>query len=98
MSTRIDDLFARITCLERDLETELSRVRTKWHYRVEAGRVRFEREARLAHRRLKQSIPRFLRESRIATLLSAPLVYSMIVPIALLDLWISVYQSICFRV
>jgi hypothetical protein len=53
---------------------------------------------RLAHRRLRQSIPRFLRESSIAPLLSAPLVYSMIVPIALLDLWISVYQSICFRV
>ena len=98
MPSRIDDLFDRIADLERELETELNRVRVQWRYRIEAGRVRFEREVRLAHRRLKQSIPQFLRESSPAALLSAPLIYSMIVPIALLDVWITVYQSICFRI
>jgi hypothetical protein len=94
---RIDDLLDRIAQLERDLEMEFSHARAEWRYRIEAGRIRFEREAHLAHRRLKQSLPRFLRESRVANLLSAPFIYSLIVPIALLDLWISVYQAICFR-
>jgi hypothetical protein len=65
---------------------------------IEAGRVRFEHEVRRAHRRLKQSIPRFLRESSIPNLLTAPMIYSMVIPIALLDGWISLYQAICFRV
>lgn len=98
MHTRIDDLLDRAATLERELEAELIRARIRWRYRVDAGRIRFERDVRLAHRRIKQSIPRFLRESSLSNLLTAPVIYSLIVPIALLDLWMSVYQAICFRV
>jgi hypothetical protein len=97
MRTRVDDLLEHIVALEHELETELERLRAHWRYRVEAGRVRFEREVRLAHKRLKQSVPRFLRESRVPNVLTAPLIYSLIVPIALLDLWITLYQAVCFR-
>jgi hypothetical protein len=95
---RLDDLLDRIARLEREVEVELDRAREKWRYRIVAGRVRFEREVRLAHARLKHSIPRFLRESQPLNILTAPIIYSMIVPLALLDLWISVYQAICFPV
>jgi hypothetical protein len=97
MTSRIDDLLEHIARLERELEAEINRRRAQWRYRTEAGRVRFEHEVRLAHRRLKQGIPRFLRESSIPNLLTAPLIYSLVVPIALLDAWISLYQTICFR-
>jgi hypothetical protein len=55
-----------------------------------------EREIRRAQKRLKQSIPSYLLESRLLNLLAAPVVYSMILPIALLDAWISLYQWLCF--
>ncbi len=55
-----------------------------------------ERDLRRAQRRLKQSIPSYLLESRPLNVLAAPLIYSMIVPIALLDVWMSLYQWICF--
>lgn len=98
MASRMDDLLQRITQLEGELENEFSRARDRWRYRVEAGRVRFERDARLAHKRLKQSIPRFIRESSPLNLMTAPVIYSLIVPIALLDLWISAYQRVCFPI
>jgi hypothetical protein len=98
MPSRIDDLLEHMARLERELEAELNRARTDWRYRIEARRVRFERDVRLAHRRAKQSIPRFLRESSIPNLLTAPVVYSLVVPIAFLDLWITLYQTVCFRV
>jgi hypothetical protein len=41
-------------------------------------------------------MPSYLLESRPLNLLAAPIIYSMIVPIALLDAWISLYQWICF--
>jgi hypothetical protein len=97
MPSRVDDLVERLAHLEHELELELNRTRAEWHYRIDAGRVRFEHEVRRAHQLLKQGIPRFLRESPPLNLLTAPIVYSLIVPIALLDLWISVYQAICFR-
>jgi hypothetical protein len=96
MPSRIDDLRRHIAELEHEIEHELQETRDRWRYRLEAGRVRFEREARLAHRRLKHRIPRFLRESSPLTSLTAPIIYSLIVPVALLDLWVSAYQRICF--
>ena len=98
MPSRIDDLLADIATRERELEAELNRAKERWHYRLDAGRVHFEREVRFAHQRLKQSIPRFLRESSVPNLLVAPVIYSLILPVALLDLWVSLYQWICFPV
>jgi hypothetical protein len=97
MLSPIDDLRAQIDHLERALEVELGHARDRWRFRIEAGRVRFERDVRVAHQRLKQSIPAFIRESDPVNLLTAPVIYSLIVPIALLDLWITTYQAICFR-
>jgi len=98
MSSPLDDLLHRIAALERELDAERTRLADRWRYRIEHGRVRFEHEVRDAHRRLRLSIGRYLRESQIPNLLTAPVIYSMLVPVALLDLWVSVYQAVCFRV
>ena len=98
MPSRIDDLTRHIARLEHELESELHQARDRWRYRIDAGKVRFEQEVRDAHRRLKQGVPRFLRESQPLTVLTSPVLYLMILPIALLDLWITVYQGICFPV
>ena len=36
--------------------------------------------------------------ARVMNVLSAPLIYSLIIPIALLDFWITVYQRVCFPI
>jgi hypothetical protein len=97
MTRRTDDLYRQIAALEREFEQELNRARSEFRYQIHAGRVRFAREVRLLHRRARQGIPRFLRESSLLNLATAPIIYSMIVPIALLDLWITLYQAVCFR-
>lgn len=97
MPQRLDELLTRIADLEREVESELNDVRGRWHYRIEAGRVHFERDVRAAHRRMKQGLFRFLRRSNIISILTAPVIYGMVVPIALLDLSLSIYQAVCFR-
>jgi hypothetical protein len=82
--------------LEHELEQELTATREQLHYTIDAHRIQFDRDIRLAHKRLKQSIPRFMSESDPLAALSAPIIYSLIVPIALLDLCITAYQRICF--
>lgn len=49
-----------------------------------------------AHSYALSSIPSYLVHSRPLNLLAAPAIYSMIVPIAVLDAWISLYQFLCF--
>jgi hypothetical protein len=98
MAPQTDDLMDRIARLEHELEGEFNRTREKWRYRIVSGRVHFARDMRAAHKRLKQSVPGFIRESNPLSLLTATVIYSLIVPIALLDLWVTLYQTICFPV
>jgi len=98
MPSPLDDLLERAARLEREIEHELDRAREHWRYRIDAGRVRFEQDVRAAHQRLKQSIPTYLRESNPLHLLVAPVIYSLIVPFVILDVWISLYQVICFPI
>jgi len=98
MRSSVTDILHRIRELEDQLEQELISTRRHWHYRLEANRVRFEHEIRAYHRRLKRSIPRFLRDSRIRNLLTAPVIYSVVVPLVLLDVWFTMYQLICFPI
>jgi hypothetical protein len=98
MPSTLDDLLERAARLEREIEHELNQAREHWRYRIDRGKIRFEHDVRAAHRRLKQGIPAYLRESNPLHLLVAPVIYSLIVPIAVLDAWISLYQAICFPV
>src|SRR4026209_258979 len=98
MPSPLDDLLERAVRLEREIEHELNHAREHWRYRIDAGRVRFEQDVRAAHQRPKQSIPASLRESNPLHVLVAPVIYSLIVPIAILDMWISLYQMICFPI
>ncbi|MEP6918965.1 MAG: hypothetical protein ABJC89_25210 [Acidobacteriota bacterium] len=93
----LDGLLDRIAHLEHEVEAELNRARAQWRYHIGADRVRFEHDVRLAHQRLKQGIVRFFRDSNVATIATAPVIYSLIVPMVLLDGWVTLYQAICFR-
>ena len=39
---------------------------------------------------------RFLRESSVRNVLTAPVSYSVCLPLILLDVWFSIYQRVCF--
>ena len=96
MESRISDLLAQIRSLEDELEEALRTHQVQFLYRVEGTRVRFEEAVGKAHRQLKVGIFRWLRESRLRNIVSAPFIYAMIVPFIVLDLGISIYQFICF--
>jgi hypothetical protein len=48
------------------------------------------------HLRKPQPSLAYLRGADIGTTVTAPIIYSLIVPLALLDLWVTLYQSLCF--
>jgi hypothetical protein len=95
---RMLDVLDRIRDLETDLEHEVTAAQKRWHYRIETGRIRFEEAVHRRHKALKMSLAQFLRESSIPALLTAPVIYSLIVPFVLLDLCVSLYQMICFPI
>jgi hypothetical protein len=98
MFPSVDRFLDRVRDAETDLEHEIKERQHRWRYRVRRGRVWFDRELRETHRRLRQSIPAYIREGDVRSLLTAPVIYSLLLPLLLLDLWVTLYQSMCFRI
>jgi hypothetical protein len=96
MNPKISDLIARIRELEEEIEAEVERRREDLHFRIEDRRIRFERDILARHRALKTGLLRYVAQARLTSLLSVPLIYALILPLALIDLAVSVYQGVCF--
>jgi hypothetical protein len=98
MSPYVERFVDRLHDAEEDLKREVDEQQRRWQYRIHRGRVWFDKERQEAHRRLRQSIPAYLREGDFLSLLTAPIIYSLLLPLVLLDLWVMLYQSICFPI
>jgi len=98
MSPYVERIAERLREAEQDLAREVEEQEQRWHYRVHRGRVWFDKERRNAHRRLKQSVPAYIREGSVLSLLTAPVIYSLLLPFALLDAWVTLYQWVCFPI
>ncbi|WP_298833960.1 hypothetical protein [uncultured Piscinibacter sp.] len=98
MTTTIDDLLARMRALEGELQGEFAKKRQEIEFAIESNRVRFAREVLQRQRQHRIGLWRYLRASRLSVALSAPLVYAGFLPFALLDLFVTVYQRLCFPI
>jgi len=98
MRTEINELLERIQTLEAELEEQLAEKRRSYGYKLEQGRLFITREARQRQTALKLGLRRYLLDSGILTILTAPFIYAVAIPIFLLDVVASLYQAICFRV
>lgn len=98
MASDIKTIVDQLKALETELETAISREQAEMAARFEGGRVRFEAEALALQKRMKQNLFGYLRETKPLNFLTAPFIYALIVPFALLDLLLWVYQTICFPV
>ena len=94
----IMQLAQSIRALERQLEVALAKRRVELNYEVKDGVVRFEKLVIAKHRLLKARLLRYIFGSRPAMILTAPVIYALIIPVLLLDLFIAVYQTVCFPV
>ena len=96
MNDDIRRLVQQLADLEEELRDKLHEQETRVLYELEGQRVRFKTSVREAHEKLQQSVLPWLRNASWRSYASAPVIYSLIIPFALLDLFVSTYQAICF--
>ena len=97
MTTKITDLVDKIAKLEKQLLEELKQQEERFEYKLEGKKIEFEARVLEAHRKIRVAILPWLRSSLLRNIASAPFIYAMVVPLALLDLSVTIYQAICFR-
>lgn len=98
MNPQIAVLIDRIKSLEAELDAELVKRRAELRIGIEHGRIVFEQELLRRHRELQVKLASYLLNARPLVLLTAPVIYALIVPFVLLDVSIMIYQAICFPV
>jgi hypothetical protein len=98
MNPAIIELSEKIKSLEGDLEVQLALARADLRLSFEGGKVEFEQEVLRRHREMKTSLMHYVMGARLLILLTAPVIYILIIPLALLDIFITIYQAICFPV
>ncbi|TXT36699.1 MAG: hypothetical protein FD135_4091 [Comamonadaceae bacterium] len=98
MNEKIRQLLDQMSALENDLRRELQAQEASTLYQIKGKRVEFEAAVRQAHRKLKTNFFRWLVTYRPQNLITGPIIYSMIVPMLVLDVCVSFYQATCFPI
>jgi hypothetical protein len=91
-------LAESIRALERELAVALAKRRTELNYHLHDDIVHFEKAVIAKHRLLKATLLSYIFGARPAMILTSPAIYALIIPLMLLDLFITAYQAVCLPV
>lgn len=91
---KIDELVAKIKALESELEAELHQEYEKFTCEITKKRE----EILASYRHDREGLVRYLATTPILHLLSAPVIWSVLIPAMILDGFVTLYQWICFPI
>lgn len=94
MTPQLEALIARLNALQDEMEDAYRQAREEW----EQQKTRLAGEFLRTQRRYRVGLLRFLRTARPLVVLTAPVIYAGWIPFLLLDLFVTVYQAVCFPV
>jgi hypothetical protein len=98
MSERVQQILDEIKALEDELHEALSEQQSSLFFQINGKRVEFEQSIKQMHRKLKKNFFRWLVTSRPQNLITGPIIYAMIVPLVITDVFITFYQLTCFPI
>ncbi|MEO5867805.1 MAG: hypothetical protein ABIS14_03890 [Sphingomonas sp.] len=97
MTQRMQELAHEIVRLQGELDREIEQRRKALGVTIAEKLVGFEHGVLEQQRQFKLTATRLLAQSQLTTILVTPVIYSLILPLLLVDIWVTVYQAICFR-
>lgn len=99
---KFEEIIENIQSLHGQLEQEFDRLfaekQRQFHYNLKKGKVIFEEGIHELQLQYRTGIWKYLRHAKIKHIVVAPVIYSVLLPLLLLDITITLYQHICFRV
>lgn len=98
MNHRIQQILSEINALEDDLRAALNEQQHTMFFQIKGKRVEFEQSIKQAHLKLKTNFFRWLISNRPQNLITGPIIYAMIIPLLVTDVFITFYQFTCFPI
>ena len=96
--SRLKELLNEIRELEVRIADEISKEADEFGYTIKRGKVLFEKEISSRHRELTKSLGHYFAECSWPGLLVSPVVYSLIIPVFIFDVFVFFYQLVCFPI
>lgn len=98
MHSQINKILAEIDKKKEELHCEYKKLREKYDFEFnKKWKVFFSKQARQKNKAFKTPLLKYIFTPTVRNLLSAPFIYMMIIPAVVLDIFLTVYQHICFR-
>ena len=98
MTIRLQDILQQMKNLESDLADEIQKAETDFLYKIHGKKVVFATEVKALHQTYAVPVIRYLYESSFLNILSTPVVWIGLLPIVLLDLFVTIFQAVCFPI
>lgn len=98
MNETVNELIERIRKLEDSLEAEFIKSREKYKVHFRGKMAEFAEEVVARHKKFKVHLFKFIASGNLLYMAASPIIYSVVIPIVLVDVWVTLYQHICFRI
>lgn len=96
ISELIRSIESSIDKLRCEIAKEHEELSKKYWFYIKKWKVVFNEKTKNFNKKLKENVFKYIFCARIRHLLSAPFIYSIIIPAIILDIFISIYQAVCF--
>jgi hypothetical protein len=97
MNPRIQKILHDMSALDRELRNALHEQEHRIFFELHGKKVVFEASVREAQRRARTGLVAWMRQSQVRSILSIPFIYALALPLLALDLAVTCYQGVCFR-
>ena len=98
MNDRLQELLNKIKQLETELLEEIQKKEKEYFYEIRDKKIHFKKEIKKKNKLLVKKIRRYLGDAPLMNIITAPVIWSCLLPALFLDLVVSLYQMICFPV
>ena len=95
---KLQDIIDEIKKLEKELLIETQKKEEEFFYKIKGKKVYFEAETKKYHKKLSTRIHTYIFNASLLNMLTVPIIWFCLIPALFMDLVVSVYQFICFKV
>jgi hypothetical protein len=96
--SRIDEIIKEIKALENELKQEYANRAKAFYYDLKKHRFTLSKEKMQAYRKDMTGSLKYLWHSKIGVILTVPVIWAVLLPALVLDIFVSIYQAICFPI
>ncbi len=96
--SKLQDIVEEIKKLEKELLLEIQKKEEEFFYKIKGKKVYFEAETKKYHKTFTTKIHTYILNASLLNMLTVPIIWFCLIPAVLMDLVVSAYQFVCFRI